>query len=158
MRATADEMEEVARSQLSNVMLGMRAQEFYLYTAALTVSACSLCCPVLRLPPQLDRVRTLLIGLATLSLKGNDAQLRRNQLAVRIGEMFRSLIPAQRLVKLDGYVNRGVKLTGDVPYGTAPDRRTTAFSPVQRFPASYAPGKFDGPAFAHVRSHLPAAV
>jgi hypothetical protein len=120
VRATADEMEEMARSQLSNLMLEMRAQELHLYTAALTVAACSLCCPVLRLPPQLDRVRTLLVGLATLSRKGSDAQRRRNQLAVRIGEMFRSLTPAQLLTKLEGYVNRGVKLVGDVPLELLP--------------------------------------
>jgi hypothetical protein len=120
IRATAEETEEMARSQLSNLMLGMRAQELYLYTAALTVAACSLCCPVLRLPPQLDRVRILLVGLATLSRKGNDAQRRRNQLAIRIGEMFRSLIPAQLLTKLDGYVNQGVKLVGDVPLELLP--------------------------------------
>ena len=120
LRATAKEQEEMARSQLSNVILGMRAQELHLYTAALTVIACGLCCPVLRLPPQLDRVRTLLVGLATLSRKGNDAQRRRNQLAIRIGEMFRSLIPAQLLTNLDRYVNQGVKLVGDVPLELLP--------------------------------------
>jgi hypothetical protein len=120
LRGTGKELEEMAHSQLSDVILGMRAQELYLYTAVLTVMACSLCCPVLRLPPQLDRVRTLLVGLASLSHKGNDAQRRRNQLAIRIGEMYRSLIPAQLLSKLDGYVNQGVKLVGDVPLELLP--------------------------------------
>lgn len=120
LRGTAKELEEMARSQQSNVILGMRAQELYLYTAVLTVIACSLSCPVLRLPPQLDRIRTLLVGLATLSRKGSDAQRRRNQLAIRIGEMFRSLIPVQLLTKLDGYVNQGVKLVGDVPLELLP--------------------------------------
>jgi hypothetical protein len=120
LRATAKEMEEMARSQLCKLILGMRAQELYLYTAVLTVAASSLCCPVLRLPPQLDRVRTLLVGLAILSRKGNEAQHRRNQLAIRIGEMFRSSIPAQLLTKLDGYVNQGVKLVGDVPLELLP--------------------------------------
>lgn len=103
LRATAEEMEAMQRSPLVNVTLGMRARELFLYTAALTVSSSSMCCPVLRLPPQLDRVRMLLVGLATLSRKGNEAQRRRNQLAIKLGETFRSLIPAPLLSKLEGY-------------------------------------------------------
>jgi CHAT domain len=120
LRATPEEMKEMMGSQLANAVLGMRTQELFLYTAALTVSACSLCCPVLRLPPQLDRVRTLLVGLATLSRKGNEVQRRRNQLALRIGETFKSLIPARLYMKLETYSNQGVKLIGDVPLELVP--------------------------------------
>ena len=119
-RATAEEMTQIASSAMARMMMDMRRQELFLYTAALTVSACSLCCPVLRLPPQLDRVRALLLGLATLSHKGNEVQRRRNQLARRIGETLRSLIPVLLLAKLDGYANQSVKLIGDVPLELLP--------------------------------------
>lgn len=114
-RATPEEMKLILESPVAQSVMAMRAKELYLYTAALTVSACSLCCPVLRLPPQVDRVRDLLLGLAILSRKGNAMQRRRNQIAIRIGDTLRSSIPAVLLTKLDTYANRGVKLIGDVP-------------------------------------------
>lgn len=114
-RATGDEMKWIMKSPSARSVLAMRAKELYLYTAALTVSSCSLCCPVLRLPPQVDRVRNLLLGLAVLSRKGNAVQRRRNQIAIRIGDALRSLMPTVLLTKLDTYANRGVKLIGDVP-------------------------------------------
>ena len=109
----------------------MRANELYLYTAALTVSSCSLCCPVLRLPPQVDRVRDLLLGLAILSRKGNVVQARRNQIAIRIGAALRSAIPPVLLTKLDTYANKGVKLIGDVPLEFAAHRWTTVIAEMQ---------------------------
>jgi hypothetical protein len=120
LRATPEEMKELMGSQLAKAVFGMRTQELFLYTTALTVSACSLCCPVLRLPPQLDRVRTLLVGLAALCRKGNEAQRRRNRLAFRIGQTYKSLIPAQLYTKLETYSNQGVKLIGDVPLELLP--------------------------------------
>ncbi len=119
-RATAEEMEEFLGSDLSGAIFQMRAKELYLYTAAVTVATCSLCCPSLRLPPQLDRVRALLVGLATLSRKDNVAQRRRNQLALRIGETYRSLIPEAVLETIDGLKHKGVKLIGDVPLELVP--------------------------------------
>jgi hypothetical protein len=119
-RATAEEMQEFLSSDLSRAIFQMRAKELYLYTAAVTVAACSLCCPSLRLPPQLDRARDLLVGLATLSRKGNVAQRRRNQLALRIGETYRALIPEALLESIDGLKHKGVKLIGDVPLELLP--------------------------------------
>ncbi|MDW5266694.1 MULTISPECIES: CHAT domain-containing protein [Acidobacteriaceae] len=114
-RATPEELKLIMESPVAQSVMAMRAKELYLYTAALTVSACSLCCPVLRLPPQVDRVRDLLLGLAILSRKGNATQRRRNQIAIRIGDSLRSSIPTVLLTKLDTYADRGVKLIGDVP-------------------------------------------
>lgn len=119
-RATPEEMKLILESPAAQSVMAMRAEELYLYTAALTVSACSLCCPVLRLPPQVDRVRDLLLGLAILSRKGNAMQRRRNQIAIRIGDSLRSSIPTALLSELDTYANRGVKLIGDVPLELLP--------------------------------------
>lgn len=119
-RATGDDMKRIMESPHARSVMAMRANELYLYTAALTVSSCSLCCPVFRLPPQVDRVRDLLIGLAILSRKGNAVQRRRNQIAIRIGDALRFSIPPVLLTKLDTYANRGVKLIGDVPLELLP--------------------------------------
>ena len=114
-RASPEETKEFLSSDLSRAMIQMRAQELFLYTAAVTVAACSLCCPSLRLPPQLDRVRDLLAGLAALCRKGNVAQRRRNQLALRIGQAYRALLPDALIATIDSLAHRGVKLIGDVP-------------------------------------------
>jgi hypothetical protein len=115
LRASPEETKEFLSSDLSRSVIQMRAMELFLYTAAVTVTACSLCCPSLRLPPQLDRVRELLVGLASLCRKGNVAQRRRNQLALRIGQAYRALLPAALVTAIDSLAHRGVKLIGDVP-------------------------------------------
>lgn len=119
-RATGEEMEGFLGSELARAIFEIRAKELYLYTAAVAIAACSLCCPSLRLPPQLDRVRDLLLGLATLSRKGMVAQRRRNQLALRIGKTYRALIPEAVLGTIDGLKHKGVKLIGDVPLELLP--------------------------------------
>jgi hypothetical protein len=119
-RASPEEAKEFLSSDLSRSIVQMRASELFLYTAAVTVGACSLCCPSLRLPPQLDLARDLLVGLATLSRKGNAAQRRRNQLALRIGQTYRALLPAPLLETIDGLAHTGVKLIGDVPLELLP--------------------------------------
>jgi CHAT domain len=119
-RATAEETKEFLGSGPSRAIIQMRSKELHLYTAAVTVATCSLCCPALRLPPQLDRARDLLVGLATLSRKGNEAQRRRNQLALRIGETYRALIPEALIETIDGLAHKGVKLIGDVPLELLP--------------------------------------
>ena len=119
-RASLEDTEEFFASDLARSVVQMRASELFLYTSAVTVAACSLCCPSLRLPPQLDLARGLLVGLATLSRKGNAAQRRRNQLALRIGQTYRMLLPKPLLNVIDGLAHKGVKLIGDVPLELLP--------------------------------------
>ncbi len=119
-RATAEESTDFLGSDIARSIMSMRASELFLYTAAVTAAACSLCCPALRLPPQLDRARDLLVGITTLSRKGNEAQRRRNKLVLRVGQMYRSLIPLPLIELIDGLANKGVKLIGDVPLELLP--------------------------------------
>jgi len=60
------------------------------------------------------------VGLATLSRKGAAAQRRRNQLALRIGETYRALIPKALIETIDALKHKGVKLIGDVPLELLP--------------------------------------
>ncbi len=119
-RASGEETKAFLSSDLARSLIHMRASELFLYTAGITVAACSLCCSSLRLPPQLDLARGLLVGLATLSRKGNAAQSRRNQLALRIGQTYRMLLPKPLLDTIDGLAHKGVKLIGDVPLELLP--------------------------------------
>ncbi len=114
-RASPEEAIEFLNSDVSGFMLHLRARELFLYTAAVSVAACSLCCPSLRLPPQLDLSRDLLLGLVTLCRKGNAAQRRRNQLALLIGQTYRGLLPEPLRETIDGLAHTGIKLIGDVP-------------------------------------------
>jgi hypothetical protein len=115
MTAPAEEASDILKDQSAMAILHLRAQELRTYTAALSVSAASLLAPVLRLPPQIDRVRSLLIRLAGLS-RGAAANIeRRNTLARSIGIALRDAIPISILERIDQRRNEGIKLIGDTP-------------------------------------------
>lgn len=115
MRATGEELEPIFRDETALAMMKARATELAAYTEALTVAACSLAAPVLRCPPQVDRIRELLIRLAGMSRAGRTNPQRRNKLAKNIGDSLRAAIPTELVQRIETHRHDGIKLIGDTP-------------------------------------------
>lgn len=120
MRATRRETVDTLRDPLARAALAARAEELRAYTAALSVTAASLCAPVLRCPPQVDRVRELVIRLAGLSRGSGPNIERRNKLARDIGTTLRSAIPDPLFRQIERHQHEGIKLIGDTPLELLP--------------------------------------
>lgn len=120
MRAPKAEGSEILNDREALALFHGRAEELRAYTAALSVSAASLCAPVLRCPPQVDRARDLLIRLAGLSRGPAPDNRRRNQLARSIGNTFRAAIPEAILEQIEKHCNGGIKMIGDTPLELVP--------------------------------------
>ncbi len=120
MRATGPETVEVLKDPLASGALAVRADELRAYSAALSVTAASLCAPVLRCPPQVDRVRDLLIRLAGLSRGSRPSLERRNRLARDIGAALRRAIPDPIFRQIERHQHEGIKLIGDTPLELLP--------------------------------------
>lgn len=113
-------MVTVLNDPLAQVALQARAAELNCYTTALSVAAASLFCPVLRCPPQTDRVRELLIRLAGIIRGGNPTAERLSRMAVKVGQTLMETIPEPILREINRYANQGVKLIGDTPLELLP--------------------------------------
>jgi hypothetical protein len=123
MTTTVDEIEEVPqilKDQGARAAMYARAEELAAYTAALSVSAASLFAPVLRCPPQIDRVRDLLIRLAGMARSGPPNVERRSKLARNIGETLRRYLPQTLLHLIERHQHEGIKLIGDTPLELMP--------------------------------------
>lgn len=114
------EVKQMLEDRTAMALIGMRAEELADYTAALSVSAASLGVPVLRCPPQVDRVRELLIRLAGMSRGKTPNAERRNRLAQNIGRSLRSTVPELILQRIERHQHEGVKLIGDTPLELMP--------------------------------------
>lgn len=120
MQSEVSEVQAFLDDEAAKHILAMRAMELKAYTAALSVSACSLCAPVLRCPPQVDRIRALLVRLDGLARRGRVSDLRIHTVARRIGQALRDSIPSQLLDRMEGHVDTGIKLIGDTPLELVP--------------------------------------
>jgi len=120
MRPTRREDVDALRDPLARAALAVRGEELRAYTAALSVTAASLCAPVVRCPPQVDRVRELLVRLSGLERGPAPSIERRNKLARDIGTTLRAAIPDQLFRHIAGYQNEGIKLVGDTPLELLP--------------------------------------
>ena len=120
MRATGPETAEVLKDPLASGALALRADELRAYSTALSVTAASLCAPVLRCPPQIDRVRELLIRLSGLARGSAPSAERGNKLARDIGTALRAAIPDAIFRQIEHYQNEGIKLIGDAPLELLP--------------------------------------
>ena len=98
MRPTRREDVDALRDPLARAALAARGEELRAYTAALSVTAASLCAPVVRCPPQVDRVRELLVRLSGLERGCAPSIERRNKLARDIGTTLRAAIATKSSV------------------------------------------------------------
>jgi hypothetical protein len=114
------ELKQMLEDRTAMALIGVRAEELAAYTAALSVSAASLGVPVLRCPPQVDRVRELLIRLAGMSRSKLPNIERRNRLAQNIGKSLRSTVPNLLLQRIEQHQHEGIKLIGDTPLELMP--------------------------------------
>jgi hypothetical protein len=115
MRENAEEIKAIIEDQTAMAVMKVRAMELAAYTEALSAAACSLAVPVLRCPPQVDRIRDLLIRLAGMSRSGVPNPQRRNRLAKNIGDSLRAAIPIELVERIDRHRYDGIKLIGDTP-------------------------------------------
>ena len=120
VKREADELKQMLHDEVAVALMRMRAEELAAYTAVLSVSAASLGVPVLRCPPQVDRVRELLIRLGGMSRSNNPDVERRNRIARSIGESLRGAIPNLLLQKIEQHRHEGIKLIGDTPLELLP--------------------------------------
>jgi hypothetical protein len=120
VKRSAAELEQMLEDPTAMALMGARAAELAAYTAALSVSAASLGVPVLRCPPQVDRVRELLIRLAGMSRSKIPNIERRNRLAYNIGKSLRSAIPNLLVQRIEQHQHDGIKLIGDTPLELMP--------------------------------------
>jgi len=118
--SSADQIKELTNDRAALALLQLRAKELTVYTAALSVAASSLGIPVLRCPPQVDRVRELLIRLAGMTRSENPNLERRNSLARNIGDSLRGAIPNLLLKRIEQHQDDGIKLIGDTPLELIP--------------------------------------
>lgn len=114
------DLEQMLKDPTARAVMGARAEELAAYTAALSVSAASLCVPVLRCPPQVDRVRELLIRLSGMSRSKTPNVERRNRLVQNIGKSLRDTIPSLLLQRIEQHQCDGIKLIGDTPLELLP--------------------------------------
>ncbi len=115
MLGNAEEIKPIVEDQAAMAVMKSRAMELAAYTEALSAAACSLAVPVLRCPPQVDRVRELLIRLAGMSRTGAPNPQRRNKLAKSIGDSLRAAIPTELVQRIENHRYDGIKLIGDTP-------------------------------------------
>jgi hypothetical protein len=115
MRATGEELGPMLQDEAALAVMRARAMELAAYTDALSVAACSLAVPVLRCPPQVDRIRELLIRLAGMSRTEAPNPHRRNKLAKNIGDSLRAAIPTELVQRIENHRWDGIKLVGDTP-------------------------------------------
>ena len=120
MRRPRETIVPVLNEPLAQVALQTRAAELNCYTTALSVAGASLFCPVLRCPPQTDRVRELLIRLAGVIRGGNATAERISRMAMKVGQTLMETIPEPILNEINRYANQGVKLIGDTPLELLP--------------------------------------
>lgn len=120
LRESGEDTVEMLKDPLAAGLLRIRAEELTTYTAALSVSASSFGIPVLRCPPQVDRVRELLIRLAGMSRAKIPNPERRNKLAKTIGESLRAAIPKVILGQIEKHRSDGIKFIGDTPLELIP--------------------------------------
>jgi hypothetical protein len=120
MRASGVETKEMLEDRTAAALLAVRGEELAAYTTALSISAASLGVPVLRCPPQVDRVRELLIRLAGISRSNNPNVERRNRIAHEIGLSLRSAIPKPLLERIENHQHEGIKIIGDTPLELLP--------------------------------------
>ncbi len=120
LRESGEDTIEMLKDPLAAALLKIRAEELTTYTAALSVAASSFGIPVLRCPPQVDRVRELLIRLAGMSRAKIQNSERRNKLAKTIGESLRTAIPNIILRRIEKHRSDGIKFIGDTPLELIP--------------------------------------
>jgi len=115
LRGNAEDIKPIIEDQAAMTVMKARAMELATYSEALSSAACSLAVPVLRCPPQVDRVRELLIRLAGMSRAGTPNPQRRNKLAKKIGDSLRAAIPTDLVQRIEHHRFDGIKLIGDTP-------------------------------------------
>jgi len=120
MRAEGGDIKQMLEDRGASALMAMRAEELAAYTAVLSISAASFGVPVLRCPPQVDRVRELLIRLAGMSRSKTPSVERRNRLALHIGDTLRSSMPSLFLEQIEQHKHDGIKLIGDTPLELLP--------------------------------------
>ncbi len=120
MTSTGQELKEILEDPIAPALMRVRAEELSTYTAALSVTASSFCAPVVRCPPQVDRVRDLLIRLSGMTRSKTPNTERRNKLAYNIGKSLRSAVPSLLLQRIEKYQDEGIKLIGDTPLELLP--------------------------------------
>jgi hypothetical protein len=120
MRISGEETAKILDAPLARGIMDFRAEELQAYTAALSVAGASLCVPVLRCPPQIDRVRELLLRLQGMIRAGNPDVERRNSLAKKIGDALRSALPDPLFRIIEQRGQDGIKLIGDTPLELLP--------------------------------------
>jgi hypothetical protein len=120
MRSEASDAKELLENDEAKNILWMRAMELKTYTAVLSVTAASLCAPVFRCPPQVDRVRELLLRLDGLGRAGRLDNLRLNKLARQVGRSLREAIPKALHEGIERHLDNGIKFIGDTPLELLP--------------------------------------
>jgi hypothetical protein len=120
MQSEVNEAKDFLDDPAAKHVLGLRAMELKAYTAALCTSAASLCAPVLRCPPQVDRIRELLVRLDGLARGGRVSDLRLHTVARGIGQSLRASIPRLLLDRMENHLDNGIKLVGDTPLELLP--------------------------------------
>jgi CHAT domain len=115
LRAPVEDHQAIHDDDFARAALLGRAQELAMYTTALSISAASLGCPVLRCPPQVDRIRELLLRLSGVRGDSQASAQRRNRLALRIGDALHAAIPRQIVKHIQRHQHQGVKFVGDTP-------------------------------------------
>jgi hypothetical protein len=120
MRTEGSEIKTFLENDEAKNIVWTRAMELKTYTAVLSISAASLCAPVLRCPPQVDRVRELLLRLDGLSRAGRLNNLRLNALARQVGHSLRQAIPNALHKGIERHLDGGIKFIGDTPLELLP--------------------------------------
>lgn len=120
MRPSGQEASQMIQTGGALAVLRFRAEELGAYTAALSVTAASLFAPVLRCPPQIDRVRELLIRFAGTIRSRNPNEQRKNKLFRDIGVALRKALPQPLFDQIEKHQFGGIKLIGDTPLELLP--------------------------------------
>jgi len=120
MKSSGAEAKEMLEDRDAVALMAIRAEELGAYTSALSVAASSFVAPVLRCPPQVDRVRDLLIRLAGAGRSKNPNLQRLNRLAHMVGDSIRGAIPQMLLQRIEKHQHDGIKLIGDTPLELLP--------------------------------------
>lgn len=122
MRLSPDDTMAVVDDPLASVIMEGRALELRAFTAALSLTAASLAAPVLRCPPQVDRVRELLIRLGGVRGDSFNRVQKRNALAAVVGRALRASLPRPLLRHIEQEKHRSIKIIGDTPLELLPIR------------------------------------
>lgn len=115
-------MMDVGKDPYATRLMDVRRAEFGLYTAGLAVYAAGHLCPVLRLPPVVNRVGAIVQRLAGALRSGTPhKRIRANALGFEVGNWLSQHVP-QSFQQQIGKHQTGVKLVGDAPLEWLPVR------------------------------------